>query len=102
MSNYWFFLSYARRDALSNNPYLKKFYKDLALAVGSAAALNSSVEVSDIGFIDNQGIETGDNWRETLAEALQTSRVLVCLFSRSYFNSEFCGKEFHAFSLRLE
>ncbi|HKG23709.1 MAG TPA: TIR-like protein FxsC, partial [Blastocatellia bacterium] len=101
MSDYWFFLSYAKRDALDNH-YLKKFYKDLAQAVGRAAALDSSVADSEIGFFDGQGIETGDSWRGTLTEALQTSRVLVCLFSRSYFNSEFCGKEFHVFRARLE
>jgi FxsC-like protein len=101
MSDYWFFLSYARRDGL-NNPYLERFYNDLALAVGRAAALESALQVSDIGFFDRQGIETGDIWRDTLTEAIQTSRVFVCLFSRSYFNSQFCGKEFQSFRARLE
>ena len=99
--DYWFFLSYARNDA-KGDPWLKEFYERLARGVSQAAALASGLEPEDIGFIDDRGIESGTQWTDELAEALQSSRVLVCLYSRSYFNSEWCGKEFQVFRDRVQ
>ncbi|MFL6333966.1 MAG: TIR-like protein FxsC [Pyrinomonadaceae bacterium] len=98
--SYWFFLSYASRDA-KGNPWLDEFFDRLALAVGRAAALPSHVEQKEIGFYDKEGLEPGDEWPGAIAEALQSSRVLVCLFSKSYFKSVFCGKEFEVFRSRV-
>ncbi len=101
MENYWFFLSYARRDAIGQER-LRVFYEELAREVGSKAGLNSNVKETEIGFFDQEGIETGDIWPEALSKALQTSRVFVCLFSPGYFNSEYCGREFQVFLSRIE
>jgi len=46
-------------------------------------------------FIDNQ-LESGTDWPSDLARKLTTSRVLVPLFSKMYFGSEWCLKEFYA------
>jgi FxsC-like protein len=100
VKDYWFFLSYSRRDAIGSE-YLKQFYEALANQVGKAAAVDSRLTVQDIGFLDTSDIETGNQWDETLREALQTSRTMVCLYSRSYFKSIYCGKEFRAFHTRL-
>jgi len=100
MRDYWFFLSYSRRDG--NNPYLRRFYETLASRVARSAAIDAAVEIKDIGFFDVSDIDTGDVWDDTLQEALQTSRVLVCMYSRSYFSSDYCGKEFTIFRDRLE
>jgi FxsC-like protein len=99
--SYWFFLSYASRDA-KGNPWLDAFFKNLALAVGRAAGLPSDIEENQIGFYDKEGLEPGDKWPDALGEALQSSKVLVCLFSRSYFKSVFCGKEFEVFRSRVD
>ncbi len=99
--DYWFFLSHARNDA-QDNPWLKKFYEDLARDVRAAASLPSTLKFVDIGFKDDRGIETGTQWTQELATAIQSSKVLVCLFSASYFNSEWCGREFRAFLNRME
>jgi hypothetical protein len=101
MDGYWFFLSYARRDS-EGAPSLKRFCKDLALEVGRTAGLESSAKTTEIGFFDEAGIDVGANWSHTLAEALQTSRVFVCLYSPAYFKSEYCGKEFQVFLSRVE
>lgn len=98
--SYWFFLSYARRDA-KGNPWLEDFYTRLAQEIGRAAGLPASIEETEIGFYDKEGLEPGVKWPDALAEALQSSRVLVCLYSRSYFKSEYCGKEFAVFSSRI-
>jgi hypothetical protein len=99
--DYWFFLSYARNDA-QGDPWLREFYERLARDVSRAAGLSSGLKPEDIGFIDDKGIESGTQWTQELAEALQSSRVFVCLFSRSYFNSEWCGKEFQVFRDRVQ
>jgi hypothetical protein len=53
-----------------------------------------------IGFFDIEGLRTGVRWREELADALGTCQVLVALLSTPYLDSEWCGKEWHAFTLR--
>jgi hypothetical protein len=35
----------------------------------------------------------GQNWHEMLEDALRTSRVMVSLWSRQYFSSEWCRRE---------
>jgi FxsC-like protein len=99
--NYWFFLSYAGRDAIGHK-FLRKFYEELALEVGRAAGLPSKVTAGEIGFFDETGIEAGEAWSATLTEALQTSRVFICLYSPSYFNSDNCGKELQLFRSRVD
>src|SRR5579871_2715000 len=101
MSNYWFFVSYARRNNVVDE-YVKKFFQMLAVEVGKAAALRANIGINEIGFFDESGIETGAAWERSLCRALHSSRVLVCLLSRSYFESTWCGKEFQAFAARLQ
>ena len=44
-------------------------------------------------FIDSQIIEVGEIWPTELTRALARTRVLVCLWSRSYFDSSWCLAE---------
>lgn len=99
MSTPWFFLSYSRTDAGSK--YLKKFYHDLVEEVRQKAALRGAKD-TDVGFLDTSGILTGTYWPEELASALSTCRVMVCMYSRGYFSSPFCGEEFTVFRSRVE
>ncbi len=104
--NYWVFLSYARRDAKGlegkENPFFERFYKDLASEIGKVAAIPASIPEKDIQFYDREDIEIGADWSKTLYDALQSSKVFVCLFSPSYFKSEYCGKEFQVFNERVK
>ena len=79
----WFFLSYAPLDS---DPYLKRFHKDLSAAVRRLKGLPDT----EVGFIDTSGIETGDRWTDSLISALQTTRVLLVLYSPTYFRKEYC------------
>jgi len=100
MSVPWFFLSYSRVDS-EGTPYVSKFYKDLVNEVRRLAALRGAKD-SDVGFFDASAIKTGSSWREQLSNTLNTCRVLVCLYSQGYFNSEYCGREFHLFRSRID
>lgn len=106
--DYWFFMSYAGRDAVispdnndAGDPYLEIFFKDLAKEVAAKAGLDKGLEPPDIGFLAPASIPTGGYWDPALIEALQTSRTFICVYSPSYFNSLSCGKEFQFFLDRL-
>ena len=100
VDGHWFFLSYARRDAVGNR-YLTRLHQQLAQEVGRVAGLPTAVGQSEIGFLDVDGIEHGDVWPDALARALQESRVMLCLYSRAYFASEYSGKEVQVFRQRI-
>jgi hypothetical protein len=105
-----FFFSYARGD-YSN--YLEKFFDELEAAVairrppeadepadtpagGNAKGQNRK----KVAFLDVRNVETGADWNSLLSGAIQTSKVLVCIYTARYFHREFCGKEFSAFLKR--
>jgi FxsC-like protein len=92
--SYWFFLSYARYDL---NPTLTQFYDDLAEAVW----LRAGGEKKDVGFFDGT-LGPGEAWTESLEKGLQTCRAFVALYSATYFDREFCGKEWQVFRSRLD
>jgi FxsC-like protein len=99
MADYYYFMSYARRDG--SDGYVRKFWDDLSNQIARVEGLPSNLKPKDIGFFDRAGIIEGKPWPPTLIEALQKSKVLVCLYSPSYFNSVACGKEFKVFQSRL-
>src|SRR5690348_6348724 len=89
---YWFFVSYARADSQSDSK-LNQFYKDL---IDEILVLQHFPE-GEVGFFDVDEIDLGSPWKDELSRALRTSRVMLALCSPSYFNSEYCGKEFQVF-----
>ena len=87
-----FFASYASLDARYSD-YLKKFIQDLEINVRD----RTSLSLDDICFFAKEEITTGDFWVEVLGDAVSTSKVIVCICSPSYYNSEYCGKELWVF-----
>lgn len=99
MSTPWFFLSYSSADDEEKN-CVAEFYRDLVKEVRRKGALKKLPD-KDVGFLDGADIELGDEWDPAIAEALQTSRTLVCLYSPNYFESGYCLKELSIFRSRL-
>jgi hypothetical protein len=99
-----FFLSYARADDGSAHPgtarspdqMAERLFDDLRENLGQLIALPTG---ADIGFIDKR-IRGGTNWPPDLAREVGTCRVLVALVSAPYLSSEWCGKEWYAFTQR--
>jgi FxsC-like protein len=93
----WFFLSHARFDRV-NDPQncISRFYADLIKRIRTRRGADAEA------FIDETSLQLGDKWPDALEEALNTCRALVCIFSRAYFNSDYCGKEFRIFLDRME
>jgi FxsC-like protein len=109
MSDYWFFLSYARRNDIGytletddkTRKLVRRLYEDLAAEIISRGNVPGR-RIDEVGFFDQVGIEPGARWDEIVAEALRETRVMLCLFSRNYFASKVCGQEFEIFRGRVE
>jgi FxsC-like protein len=98
MAGDWFFLSYARLDR-DDDPFdcIRKFNDDLDREIRQKKVIKDG----SAGFYDGAGIQQGDQWPAALGSALNTCRVLVCIYSPAYFDSEYCGKELAIFSARV-
>jgi len=87
-----FFVSYSRAN---NDAYLKRFMSDLAEAVSTVRGVPLSTAV---GYFDQREILLGEDWDADIVAGLQTSKVLLSLYSPAYFKSEYCAKEHALFS----
>jgi FxsC-like protein len=92
--DYWFFFSYAHSD---DGDFLRRFYTDLREEVRQLIGGPKPV----INFLDRNEIIHGANWKDSLEQGLKTCRVFVPVYSASYFQAAYCGKEFGAFRERL-
>jgi FxsC-like protein len=97
----YFFLSYARtpkRDPMDRDDpdrWVYKLYKDLCDAILQM----TDARPEAAGFMDREN-KIGTRWSPGLVAALATCRVFVPLYSRRYFESDNCGKEWFAFARR--
>lgn len=62
-------------------------------------ALTNLPRGSNPGFMDRE-LQPGDDWPMSLVQALATCRVFVPLYSRRYFTSPDCGREWFYFTQR--
>jgi hypothetical protein len=53
-------------------------------------------------FRDRTALSIGQNWPATLSDALHGSRVMITLWSRQYFSSEWCRRELGFMLARAE
>ncbi|MCK9877675.1 TIR-like protein FxsC [Frankia sp. Ag45/Mut15] len=94
----YFFLSYARLDG-QDGAHLGRFVDDLRREVRARCG---HPDVKEIGFLDTTNIAPGEAWSEGLTEALRRCHTFVAICSPSFFASEYCGKEWQAFSDRCQ
>jgi TIR domain len=92
--SYSFFFSYASEDDRNSDKQVRWFFdlleKRLKIAHGKV----------DEAFFAPRSIEAGENWKTSLQNALNSSGILICLQSPSYFDSRICGQELEAFLRR--
>ncbi|MBO1335094.1 TIR-like protein FxsC [Streptomyces sp. VRA16 Mangrove soil] len=98
----YFFLSYAHTPGFPGesdpNHLVGRLFKDLCHVILQLTTLSSPEEA---GFMDRQ-LRTGDGWPVLLGQRLATCRVFVPLYSPRYFSSAECGREWYAFSRRVQ
>lgn len=84
--SYDVFVSYRRANAwpkFVDETFLPMFEHWLGAEVGESPRI----------FFDVDVIETGDSWPHRLADGIAGSKVLLCLWSREYFGSDWCLAE---------
>jgi FxsC-like protein len=97
----YFFLSYARTpkrdpaDKEDPDRWVYKLYRDLCEVILQL----TDARPEETGFMDREN-KLGAEWSPELVNALQRCRVFVPLYSRRYFESSYCGKEWFAFARR--
>ena len=95
----YFFLSYARtpkRDPADRDDpdrWVYKLYKDLCAEILQM----TDARPEEAGFMDREN-QIGALWSPELTSALARCRVFVPLYSRRYFESDNCGREWFAFA----
>ncbi len=86
-----FFFSYASLDMNDQDGRLIEFYNRLRSRVQSLTGHSGQ------DFASFRAIRPADEWKPELIDALQERQSIVCIFSPSYFESEYCGKEMTVF-----
>jgi FxsC-like protein len=97
----FFFLSYAhspKGEPGGQDPdlWIAQLYDALCEHIGQLTDLPPG---SKPGFMDRE-LQLGQEWPWPLSNALATCRIFVPLYSKRYFKSEHCGKEWFAFHRR--
>ena len=93
-----FFTSYARADdnrLTRQREVVNRIAERVRALVGAPAA-------EEVVFFDRHDIRTGVEWEQALGDALRCARVLVCMCSYTFLNSEYCAKELEVFRRRLQ
>ena len=97
----YFFLSYARTplrdgaDTSDPDRWVYKLFRDLRDEILQM----TDARPDEAGYMDREN-KLGAEWTPELMAALKTCRVFVPLYSRRYFESDNCGKEWFAFAQR--
>lgn len=97
----YFFLSYARtpkRDPADRDDpdrWVYKLFKDLCAVILQM----TDARPEEAGFMDREN-QIGTVWSPELGSAIARCRVFVPLYSRRYFESDNCGREWFAFARR--
>lgn len=93
---FYFFLSYARRDD-REDAFVEQFYADLLTELRDRGAACEG----QLSFRDSARIRLGADWEKAIGDAVGSCRALVALCSPGYVNSAYCGKEWAVFQDRL-
>jgi FxsC-like protein len=97
----YFFLSYAHtsrgrgQDEDDQDVWVHQLFRDLCYEIAEVTGLPAS----RVGYMDRE-LRAGNEWPWRLSVNLASCRVFVPLYSRRYFQSSHCGKEWFAFRAR--
>lgn len=100
----YFFLSYAHsrglgpQDRFEHDALVHRFQQDLDNAVSELAGHPSGT----MAGLSDRHIPVGGNWPAHLADALARCHSFIALYSEAYFGSPECGREWAAFTARVD
>jgi FxsC-like protein len=95
-ADYLYFVSYARDDLYIGKKkdtleeHLSRFLEDLREAVRSKAG---RLQEDRVDFRDTEQIGLGQQWRTVVIDALQASRLVLAIYTPTFFTRPECGVE---------
>lgn len=97
-----FFLSYAHARTVTPgaedpDESVYRFYLDLAAMVSELLPLSADRR----NFFIDREIRGGERWESRLTKELSSCSVFVPLYSRRYFQQDYCGREWSVITQRL-
>lgn len=97
------FVSHANEDYRDGDKLLERFIQKLknALRRRDLPPGLEDVEPEQL-FVDRKALLEGESWKPQLKAELERSRVFVPVYSKSFFESDACGREWAIFADRLE
>lgn len=94
-TDHLYFVSYARDDRTNDGENrIIRFATDLGNAVNRRGATAP-------GFLDTSSTSTGDFWEPMANQALRTCKILVPIYSPTFFTRQYCGQEWKMFQDRV-
>ncbi len=93
---YWLYIS--RPEVSRDDPHCLTFLEDL----GSQLRRHTGFPEGDLRHLDTGNVEDAGVWSPWSLRAMQKCKVLICLYSKSYFDSLYCGQVLGAFLGRLK
>jgi FxsC-like protein len=89
---YWLYMSCS--EAERSDRLCRRFFTDLT------ERLQHQFRDRQLRYLDEGNPENPDCWSAWSLRAMHECRVLVCLFSKAFFNSVYCGQVWRAFEQR--
>jgi FxsC-like protein len=87
----------SRANADPDEALSRSFFQNLTLKLQR----KSVSPAADIRYLDTMNVQEPDVWWPWSLRAMQKSRVLICLYSKEYFSTPYCGRIWGAFLGRL-
>src|SRR5882672_9959156 len=97
---YWLYFSCSEKERADNA--CQQFFADLTERLRVHLAARGHSFTGEIRFFDERNLESPEKWPPWSLRAIRQCRVVVCLFSKSYFQDEYCGQVWTAFSERVK
>ncbi|WP_214108189.1 TIR-like protein FxsC [Acrocarpospora catenulata] len=95
----YFFLSYAHAPSIRGQDDPDYLIEQVLTDLSTHIMHMTDHPDGPVGIIDRH-IPAGKAWKADILGALARCRVLLAFYSDRYFSSEWCGMEWHAFSVR--
>ncbi len=93
---YWLYLSFSEMER--KDIHCRTFFGDLT----SRLRAKLGVPTRDLRYFDEGNSQDSEVWSPWSLRAMQQCQVLVCLYSKAFFGSRYCGRVWSAFLARLK
>ena len=93
---YWLYVSRAIGE--NDTSVYQSFFDRLASNLQDKGACPQG----DLRYLDGVNPQEPDVWSPWSLQAMQKCRILICLYSKNYFNNPYCGKVWGAYLQRLK